>query len=236
MNWTRTSLVLAVAALATAVLMWTFTARELDELRQSQRDLVAEVAALRKTPIIDVTGSPALGSEDAVVTLVEFSDYECPFCIRHFTQTMPQLLKNYIATGKVRYVFRDFPVDQLHPQAVRAHAAGRCADEQQRFWEMHARLFSPAGSHTPERLEQHAAAAGLTLDAYRTCVARDATTEAVRRSAAEAQALGANGTPSFFIGLRDRATGQIRVVQAISGAHPYEVFAKALDAVLKKAG
>jgi protein-disulfide isomerase len=236
MNSSRLPLVLSIAALVTAGVSWFISAGQIEELRESQRALVTDVAALQKSPVIDVTGSPARGAEDAVVTLVEFSDYECPFCIRHFKQTMPKIDETYVQTGKVRYVFRDFPVDQLHPAAIRAHEAGRCADEQGKFWALHDRLFSPAGSHTPEALEARATEAGLSLDGFRACVASGRHTSGVRASASEAMGLGANGTPAFFIGLRDRATGQVKVLQAISGAHPYEVFSRAIEAALKRAG
>lgn len=236
MNWSRLPLVLSIAALATAAVSWFMSAGQIEELRQSQRALMTDVAALQKAPIIDVTGAPARGSEDAVVTLIEFSDYECPFCIRHFKQTMPQIEANYVQTGKIRYVFRDFPVDSLHPAAIRAHEAGRCAEEQGKFWAMHDRLFSPAGSHTPEALEARATEAGLSLEGFRACVASGRQTAGVRRSVAEAMELRVNGTPGFFIGLRDPATGQVKVLQTISGAHPYDVFARAIEAALKRAG
>lgn len=236
MKASRLPLILSVAAIITAALAWVVTGRQLEQLREQQRAIVSDIAALRKSPIIDVTGAPALGSESAVVTLVEFSDYECPFCIRHFMQTMPLIQASYIDTGKLRYVFRDFPVDELHPAAIRAHEASRCADEQGRFWDLHPRLFAPPGSHTPERLEERATESGLDMNAYRACVAGGKTTTAVRKSVTEAKGLGAQGTPSFFVGLRDRSTNQVRVLQFISGAHPYDVFAKALDAALKRAG
>jgi len=236
MNASRLPLVLSAAALVAAALGWFVTGRQVQELREGQHALVAELASLRKMPLLDVTGAPARGSDAAVVAIVEFSDYECPFCIRHFMKTMPQIEATYVQTGRVRYVFRDFPVDALHPAAVRAHEAGRCAADQGRFWEMHAGLFSPAGSHTPELLEKRAAAAGLSLDAYRACVGDGRQASAVRKSVAEGQGLGIQGTPSFFIGARDPATEQVRVLQVISGAHPYEVFATAIDAALKKMG
>ncbi len=235
MNGSRIPLLVSGAALLAATLVWLVQSRQIEDLREGQRTLVSEVAAIRKVPVIDVTGSPARGSDTAVVTLIEFSDYECPFCIRHFKQTMPRLEADYVDTGRVRYVFRDLPVDQLHPGAIRAHEAGRCADEQGKFWSLHPLLFGPPGSHTPELLEQRAGEAGLSMEAFRACVASGRATEPVRRSVREAEELGANGTPSFFIGLRDRATNQVRVLQAISGAHPYEVFARALDAALKRA-
>lgn len=236
MSTARLPLVLSIAALITAALGWFVTGRQVESLREGQRTLVNEIAAARKAPVLDVKNAPSRGSDSAVVALVEFSDYECPFCIRHFTQTMPRIESTYVNTGRVRYVFRDFPVDQLHPAAIRAHEAGRCAGDQGRFWEMHAGLFSPAGSHTPELLEKRAAEAGLKLDAYRACVSNGRQADAVRASVAEGQTLGIQGTPSFFIGVRDPKTEEVRVLQAISGAQSFEVFARALETALKKVG
>jgi protein-disulfide isomerase len=209
MNWSRLPLILSIAALATAAVSWIVTTRQVEELRDAQRSLAGDVASLRNAPVVDVAGASSRGSSDAVVALVEFSDYECPFCIRHLKQTTPQIETDYIETGKVRYFFRDFPVDRLHPAARRAHEAGRCAGEQGKFWEMHARLFSPAGSHTPEALEQRAAEAGLKMDAYRACVTSGRMTDPVNKSVAEAMELGANGTPFFFIGVFDRDANQV---------------------------
>lgn len=236
MNTTRVPLLLSIAALVAAALGWFVSSRQIQDLRQAQRELVTDVAAAKRSAMLDVSGAPARGSEAAVVALVEFSDYECPFCIRHFTQTWPQIEAAYVHTGRVRYVFQDFPVDELHPAAVRAHEAGRCAADQGRFWEMHAGLFSPAGSHTPPLLEKRAAEVGLKLDEYRACVSSGRHTQAVRRSVSEGQRLGIQGTPSFLVGVRDPKTDEVRVLQAISGAQPFEVFARAIEMTLKKLG
>lgn len=240
-KWTRVALLLSVLSLAVSAFVWFRSAEQIERsagqielLRSSQRDLTSEVASMRRAPVIDVSGAQAIGSPDSVVTLVEFSDYECPFCIRHFQKTWPQINANYVQTGRMRYVFRDFPVDQLHPAAIRAHEAAHCAAEQNKYWDLHNRLFSAPGTHSPEALEERATEAGLNLDAYRACVQSGRTTEAIRQSAAEAVELGASGTPAFFVGLRDRATNQVRVLQAVTGAQPYEVFAKAIDAVIRK--
>src|SRR5690606_25471968 len=100
------------------------------------------------------------------VTLIEFSDYECPFCIRHFMGTMPAIQEKYIRSGRIRYVFKDFPIDQLHPEAIQGHLAARCAGDQGKFWEMHGRMWGPAGSHTSAALEQHATDIGLSLETF----------------------------------------------------------------------
>jgi protein-disulfide isomerase len=207
---------------------------EIAALRDSQRELNAELAGMRKSPIVDLAGVPWRGGRDAVVTLLEYSDYECPFCIRHFQQTMPQIEKEYIQTGKIRYAFRDNPVDQLHPQAIRAHEAARCAGDQGKYWEMHGRLFTGAGTHDDPALMSHAQALGLPAADFQACLGSGTHTDDIRRSAAEASSFGANGTPAFFLGLRDPATDQVRLMRAITGAQPFEVFAQALEAMLKE--
>jgi protein-disulfide isomerase len=230
----RLAVLLAALAVAVSVFALVQSWRQTELLRSSLRELQTEVAALRRTPILDVSGAPTLGGDDAVVTLIEFSDYECPFCVRHFQETWPQLKADYVDTGKIRYVFKDFPVDQLHPEAIRAHEAAHCAREQNRFWELHGRLFGKAGTHTPELLEQRAGEVGLDLGVFRACVESGKYTEPVRASVAQATELGATGTPAFFLGVRDPATGQVRLLQAISGAQPYSTFAKALDGLIAK--
>jgi protein-disulfide isomerase len=220
-----------VLAAVMSGLLWWQTRSELSGLREAQRQMAADLAALRERPVIDVNGAPALGADDAVVTLIEYSDYECPFCIRHFTTTMPLIEEAFIRTGQIRYVFRDLPIAQLHPGAGRAHEAGRCAAEQGRFWPLHTRLFSAPGTHTDEALEAHASAAGLDLTAFRSCLSSGRTRTDVERSVADAASLGANGTPSFFLGIRDVSTNQVEILQAVRGAQPFEVFEKAIAAV-----
>ena len=226
--------VIPVVCLIGTAALWFQTRRDVATLAESQRVLAAEVAAMRRTPIIDVAGAPARGSADAVVTLIEFSDYECPFCIRHFRDTMPKLDQQYIQTGRVRYVFRDFPIDQLHPGAIRGHEAARCAADQGKFWEMHARMFSAPGTHSDPQIEAQAAAAGLDVAALRTCLASRRHLDEIRKTSEIASEFGASGTPAFFIGRRDPATDQVRIVRAITGAQPFEAFQKALDELLEK--
>ena len=215
-----------VALLATAVL-WYRTDRELGQIRQM-------LGALDRSPTLDVSGAPSMGPADARVVLVEFSDYECPFCIRHTRETMPQLQANYILTGRIGYVFRDFPIDQLHPQAIRAHEAGRCAADQKKFWEMHKRLFSPAGTHSSEQLSALALKLGLNVPDFQSCLASGRHTADIRKTASIADGFGANGTPAFYVGLRDPESGLLKIVDHIGGAQPYEVFAKTLDTIIER--
>jgi protein-disulfide isomerase len=239
-------LALALIAVATAIGSWLASAREIaslhndvDSLQESYRQLAANVVQGRKAgpvgQVIDVANAPARGRVDAVVTLVEFSDYECPFCIRHFQQTMPRIDENYIQSGKIRYVFRDFPIDSNHPQAIKAHEAARCALEQEKFWDIHTRLFSAPGTHTAEALDQRAKEAGLNLSAFDSCLASGRATPAIRETEGIAETLGATGTPWFFVGVRDLKTDKVRVIKPIGGAQPYEQFSIVLDAALKDA-
>jgi protein-disulfide isomerase len=224
------TLALILLSLVVSTALWWQTRRDLGALRTAQQQLSADVAALRNTPAIDVAGAPSLGRDDAVVTLVEFSDYECPFCIRHFSETMPKIAA-LVDQGKLRYVFKDFPIASLHPEAARAHEAARCAQDQNRFWQLHARLFSPAGTHTESALEAHAVEAGLDTGQFRECLASRRHADHVQASVKSAVDLGANGTPSFFLGVRDRATDRVDVLHTISGAQPFSVFEEAIAAV-----
>lgn len=230
-TWAGLAAGLAVAAIATTIYVHRTLGGEIDALRESQRLLTADVASMRRTPIIDVSGAPAKGAEDAVVTLVEYSDYECPFCIAHFQRTMPEIEEKLVKTGRVRYVFRDLPIDDNHPEAIRAHEASRCAAEQNRFWEMHTRLFSAPGTHSAEALAKVATDAGLDAALYQRCMASGRATADIRRVSQEALSMGANGTPAFFFGLRDPATNQVRVLRAVSGAQPFSVFEQTLALV-----
>jgi protein-disulfide isomerase len=208
---------------------------QLANLRAQQQKMAAALASRAgfAPADVDVTGAPALGPATDVVTLVEFSDYECPFCIKHFTQTMPLIQANYIATGKIRYVFKDFPIDENHPMSIRAHEAAHCAMEQDKFWPLHVTLFSAPGTHTPDQLARRATEAGLDLTAFKACIASGRTTAAIRASVAVADGLGADGTPAFYLGKRDLTTNHVHVVKMLDGAQPYSAFQQALDDLLK---
>src|SRR5262249_25070646 len=124
----------------------------------------------KTTATVRISGRPNLGREDAPVTLVEFSDYQCPFCKRHFSTVYPALKKDYIDTGKLRYVFRDFPIANLHPQAKKAHEAAYCAREQNRYWEMHDLLFENSKDLSVPALKGYATKIALNDDQFNACL------------------------------------------------------------------
>jgi protein-disulfide isomerase len=226
-NWAMLAFAAALGALLTSGLTWYRTDRAIAELKNAQ--------TAQNAPLIDLAGQPVLGSDTATVALVEFSDYECPFCLRHFTQTMPRILADYVKTGKILYAFRDWPVDELHPQSVRAHEAAHCAREQNKYWEIHQRLFAPAGSHSPEQLFGLARELGLDMASFTACIESKRSDPSIRANGEMATQLGADGTPSFFVGLRQKGTNKVSVTQTISGAQDYSVFAKSIDAALAQA-
>jgi protein-disulfide isomerase len=240
-SWTLVAILAVTAAACASRSDVEALKKEVEALKATQAQLVKRVGGVQAAPqekplpaSIDLSGGPFKGSATADVALVEFSDYECPFCIRHFTQVMPQVEAAYIQTGKIRYAFRDFPIDQLHPESIRAHVASHCANEQGKFWDLHNRLFSKAGTHTPADLAARAKEAGLNAGAFASCVADDKYSASIRQSTAFAISLGASGTPFFMVGKIDPKTNQFRPLTKLPGALPYAQFQQAIDAALSQ--
>jgi protein-disulfide isomerase len=180
---------------------------------------------------IDVGAAPVNGPDSARVTLVEVSDYHCPFCRRHFQQTQPQIYANYVNTGKVRHVFVHYPIDQLHPDAFLSHEAASCAADQGKFWELHGKLFeSPA--KTTEQIVALAQAAGVEVGSLRRCLDSDKYASAVRESVQQMQQLGIDSTPTFLIGLTPAKGQRMKVLKVVKGAHQFASFQTAIDAIL----
>jgi len=182
---------------------------------------------------VSVDDDPFKGNPDASVTVIEFSDFQCPFCSRFFTQTLPILQENYIDTGKIKFVYRDFPIDSIHPNARPVHIAAECADEQGKFWEYHDILFekqsvwqrlSPFDLQTT--LVQYADDFGLQTTSFEACLSSPEIADEVNADLLQATQYGASGTPTFFIG--NEKNGFIKLV----GAQPYASFQAAIDSQL----
>lgn len=192
--------------------------------------LPANVVTVTPSPTPDTDFSaedhPARGDANAPVTIVEFSDYQCPFCLQHFQQTMPQLLKEYIDTGKVKYVFMDFPLDSIHPQARKAAEAAECAGAQDKYWEMHDKLFGDQAAwngndKAVDVFKKYAADLKLDAAGFAQCLDDGQFASEVEADEQEGLAAGVTGTPAFFI------NGQF-----LSGAQPFEVFQQIIDKLL----
>ena len=182
--------------------------------------------------LVSIDGGAMKGDKNAKLTLVEFTDYQCPFCSRHLRDTFPQIENDYIKTGKVRYVLREFPLESIHPQAVKAAEAAGCAGEQGKYWEMHDRLFANQNALAPAQLASHAEAVSLDAGKFKTCLDSGKFTAKVRKDLADAQKYGATGTPTFFIGLTDPKSSEIKAVRKIVGAQSYAAFKDAFDTLL----
>ncbi len=170
--------------------------------------------------------SPVLGKSDAPVTMVEFTDLECPFCRQFHSASFEEIKRKYIDTGKVRYVSRDYPLP-FHPQAHPAAKVARCAGEQGRFWEMrHALITNPLNPETMARLSKD-----LKLDVKRMldCISDARIEKAVQADIAEANALGVSGTPTFVIG---RSKGDSVEGTRVVGAQPLATFESRIQALL----
>jgi len=167
--------------------------------------------------VVGIDDDSVKGSEDAPVTIIEFSDYECPFCERFYVQTLPQLQKNYIDTGKVKFVFRDFPLS-FHLNATKAAVAAECAGEQTKYWEYHDTLFQHQNALDNKSLKQYAINLGLDTASFNQCLDSGAMLEEIQKDLQEGKKLGISGTPTFFI-------NGIRVV----GAQPYEAFKQVIE-------
>ncbi len=160
------------------------------------------------------------GPKDAPITIVEFSDFQCPFC-RNVNTTLRQVMERY--PGKVKLVFRDYPLVQLHPTAPKAHEAARCAASQGKFWEYHDVLFEKSPRHSPDDLKRYAQELKLDAAAFAQCLDGGTQAAEVSKDLEEGGRLGVTGTPAFFINGR-----------ALEGAQPATAFQKIIDSELQR--
>ena len=215
------------------------TLAENGQLRDAIADAIARAQAEQEqqaqpqptlAPVdVPIGDAPMKGDPDAPVTIVEYSEYQCPFCGRHALETIPLLQENYIQTGKVRYFFKDFPLISMHPQAVKAAEAARCADElggDEAYWDMHDRLFvgqtewSGQANHT-EVFKGYAGELGLAQADFDECLDSGRYVEAVQADLEEGIGFGVTGVPALFIN-----------GQPVVGAQPYQVFEQVIEALL----
>jgi protein-disulfide isomerase len=207
--------------------------KEIRELRQAIDGLRGPRRGAERPPDekmrIDIAGRPMLGKADAPVTLVEFTDLECPYCRAFHVGTFERLKRDYIDTGKVRFVTRDFPLD-FHPNARAAALAVRCAGEQGRFWEMRHSVTVNANALNRELYDRLAKEMSLDGSRFTACIDADRYRADIERDMDEAAQAGVSGTPTFVVGLTRPGTA----VEGpkIVGAQPYPVFEAQIKALL----
>jgi protein-disulfide isomerase len=182
--------------------------------------------------VIDIASAAVKGAPTARVAIIEFSDYECPFCARHALNTLPELAKEYIDTGKIRYVFRNLPLESIHPNAMRAAVAAECAGEQGKYWQLHDRMFANQRALDATSLVNHGKAEGLDVKRFQACLSSDKYTAKIRADQTESGRVGATSTPSFYVAVLTPGDSKARAVRMIRGAHPYPTFKAAIDSVL----
>lgn len=180
---------------------------------------------------IALEGAARQGSPSASVAVIEYSDFECPFCVKFATTTYPEIFKQYVETGKVQFAFRHLPLEGRHPAAFRAAEAAECARRQGKFWAMHDALFAAPSALSVDSLFTTAQAAGVDVIQFRRCMDGEATAQ-VRGDIADARTYGIRGTPTFLFG-KTGPGGSVTVVRRESGAIPSRAFAVFLDDLLK---
>ena len=183
--------------------------------------------------VLDVSADPYKGSKAARLTMVEYTDYECPFCARHAKSVLPQFMKNYVETGKVRYILRDFPLS-FHKNAVKAAYAAHCAGDQGKYWEMHDKLFENQRALGEDKLPGYAEAVGLDVVKFNDCLANDSYKARVDANMRDGRKAGISGTPSFVLGFTQDGGNKVKGEKLIRGALGYNVFQKAVDEMLAK--
>jgi len=215
-----------------------------DAVKAVQQDLKDIKALLQRgappappqNVVLDLGNHPSRGKATATLTMVEFSDFQCPFCGRHVSQTEPQLTKEYVDTGKLRVVFMDFPLENIHKFAFKAAETARCAGEQGKFWEMHDQLFGSQKTPTDfSNWTAHATAVGLKMDEFDSCLSSGRHASDIRKDLALGQSAGVTGTPGFFLALTDPASTKVKTVRFITGAQPYAAFKAQIDGLLAEA-
>jgi len=202
-------------------------------LRGIKDILLGKQPPLDDDVVVTVAGSPVLGNRDTRVAIVEFTDFECPFCANYARGTYGQIVTEYVETGKVRYISRNFPLEPPHTDAGRAAEAALCAKDQGRYWEARDRFLGNQRALAVAGMPDHAAALGLDLPSFRQCFESRKYKAAVDRDFAEGRDLGVRGTPTFFIGYTDpNDPSRIRAVKLLVGSVAFRDFQRAIEEVL----
>jgi len=184
---------------------------------------------------ISLDDDPMRGNPDALITIIEFSDFQCPFCANFHQDTLPQLEKNYISTGKVNFVYRDFPIQSIHPNAIPAALASECADDQGKFWEIHDMIFENQGTwqgleilQSVSLFKQYASEIGLDAEEFDSCMDSGKHLEEIRNDLDDGRDYDITGTPGFFVG--NEKIGFTKLI----GAQPFASFQRVIDLQLSK--
>ncbi len=205
----------------------------LDELSKTTQAIHRRLNPPAPTAWVSADDDAAKGRDNAPVTLIEFSEFQCPFCARFSANTLPEIIRTYVETGKVKFVFRDFPLS-FHQHAAAAAEAAECAGDQGMYWEMHDILFENHENLEPAAIRSYAEKIGLFMPDFLFCLESGKNAAEVQQDLHDGRQAGVNSTPSFFIGV-SRQDGRIEGT-LLKGAKPFGVFRKLIEKKLKEAG
>lgn len=227
MDLVSTALVIALCS----VLLWKVLATDRPVLKANAAARPGRPEPPLPAEPVPVDGAYMLGSIAAPVVLIEYSDFQCPFCAKFVHETLPQLKSNYIDGGRLSLAFVSTPLEEIHPQALGAAKSAQCAAEQGRFWNIHDQLFANPKALDTERLRAYAVAAGVDARAFDRCLSNQGTEDHVRATIALGKAASVQGTPTFLLGTR-RPDGRVLVTKRLVGALPYQAFSTEIDPLI----
>lgn len=207
-------------------------------LKNTARTPAAPSAVTRfKAQTVNMSDSPYKGKADAPVTLMEFSDYQCPYCARNYRDVMPSLIKEYVDTGKLKFVMREKPIASLHRNAIEASMAALCAKDQGKYWEMHNVMFDNQRALNADNLKAYAADLGMNSQDFDQCLDSEKYADQIDDDIVLATSLGISGTPGFILGFTDASNpDNAEMSKFIKGAQPLAVFRQAIDELLETGG
>ena len=235
-----------LTAYAVASLLWLAVAHaetgteaqiNTDNIQSSEYERLMAVARTIRAPskeasgALDISGHPSIGSTAAPLVLVEFGSFECPYCQRHLMETFPDLKRNYVDQGKLRYVFYDFALDPEHKYAQAAAEAAHCAAEQGKYWDFRQQLYRNQKALAPLFLEAHAENVGIQKKPFEACIESARHRSRVQADLKLARSLKIRGTPTFFLGYLEDGGKKAKITRRISGFRPFDLFAEHIDAL-----
>lgn len=207
--------------------------KELEEIKNLLNPKQPSLPNVRpESAILNFEGLPFKGDKNAKLTIVEFSDYQCPFCSKHALETLPQIEKEYVKTRKVKYVFGDLPLEAIHPNAFKAAEGVRCAGDQGKYWEMHDQLFKNQSAFGFSELSLHAQAVDVDVPSFQQCLFSGKHGPGIRKAMTAGANAGIDGTPGFALGYTVPNNSEIKVLKVITGAQPYAAFKATIDNLL----
>jgi protein-disulfide isomerase len=220
--------VIATSAIviASAVVVWHYT--QAGKASPNRAQDVKDIPVPRESVPLD--GAVTKGSPGAKAALLEFSEFQCPYCSKFAADSLPEILKSYVDTGQLLLAFRHMPLEKLHPAARDAAEIAACAARLDLFWPVHDAFFAEPKAQSVDDFRARARTAGVSEDAMRKCSSEGVGARAVSADMELAQSLGVRGTPVFFLGRI--VNGRLDVKKTLRGARPGSDFAAAIEAVL----